>query len=141
MCQPRRGGDPRPLSRLFKERQMKTLKFDDCPRSAVLRPRLWLATIATARKFSGMPIDGYCDIESQYPLGRHGTTYELLLAPDVRPLVFMVPAHSDWCDGLATWDQVAAELKLPRDVVREIVRTEYPATAQRLDEVERLLTR
>jgi hypothetical protein len=92
-------------------------------------------------KFSGLPIDGYCDIESQYPSGRRGTTYELLLAPDVRPLHFLVPDYSIFAERLATWGQVAAELKLPRDVVREIVLAEYPATAHRLDEVERLIMR
>jgi hypothetical protein len=120
---------------------MKTFKFDDCPRSAILRPRLWLATIATARKFDDMPIEGYCDIESQYPSGRRGMTYELLLAPDVRPLIFMVPNYDLWCDGLVTWDQVAEELRLPHNVVYEIVRAEYPETAKRLDEAKRLLTR
>jgi hypothetical protein len=88
-----------------------------------------------------MPIDGYCDIESQYPSGRRGTTYELLLAPDVRPLVFMVPSYSDWCTRLATWDQVAEELRLPHNVVYDILRTEYPETSKRLDAVKRLLTR
>lgn len=122
---------------------MKTFKFDNCPQSAILRPRLWLATIATAKKFDGMPIDGYCDIESQYPSNKKGsgTTYELLLAPDVRPLVFMVPTYIDWCDGLATWDQVAEELRLPHNVVYNILRTEYPETAKRLDEVKRLISR
>jgi len=122
---------------------MQTFKFYDCPRSAMLRPRLWLATIATAKKFDGMPIDGYCDIESQYPSLRkgRGTTYDLLLAPDVRPMIFMVPSYSVWCEGLATWDQVAEELRLPHTVVRAILRAEYPETAKRLDTVARLLTK
>jgi hypothetical protein len=122
---------------------MQAIKFYDCPRSAILRPRLWLATIATAKKFDGMPIDGYCDIESQYPSTRkgRGTTYDLLLAPDVRPLIFMVPNYDLWCDGLATWDQVAEELRLPHNVVYEIVRAEYPETAKRLDEVKRFIGR
>lgn len=86
---------------------MKTIKFDDAPQPAILRPRLWLATIATAKKFDGMPIDGYCDIESQYPSNKKGsgTTYELLLAPDVRPLHFLVPDYSIFAERLATWDR------------------------------------
>jgi hypothetical protein len=120
---------------------MKPFKFDDSPRPCMLRPKLWLATIATARKFDGMPIDGYCDIASQYPSGKRGTTYELLLAPDVRPLIFMVPSYSVWCEGLATWDQVVEELRLPHNVAYQVLRAEHPDAAMRLDAVQRLLTR
>jgi len=119
---------------------MKVYQYNDGKQPGGRRPRLYLARGADVVRFDGQGIPGFCTIQREHytPNGKwSNTTYELLLAPGVRPLYFLSPLHGLWGEEFATWGQVAAELGLPVDVAREIVRAEYPKTAERLDQVER----
>jgi hypothetical protein len=122
---------------------MNTYKYNDGKQPGGRRPRLYLARGTDVVRFDGQPIPGFCTIqrERHEPNGKwSNTTYELLLAPGVRPLYFLSPLHGIWGEEFATWGQVAAALGLPVDKAREIVLAEYPKTAARLDDVERFAT-
>lgn len=90
-------------------------------------------------KFSGENIAGYCAIvKAQYEKNGKwsNTTYQLHLAPGVRPLYFLSPMHGTWGDDLASWGEVAETLGLSVEVAQAIVRAEYKGTAERLDKLE-----
>jgi len=64
------------------------------------------------------------------------TTYQLELAPGVRPIQFLSPMHGTWGDEFGSWGDVAQDLALPIEVVKKIIAGEYPATAERLNKLE-----
>jgi hypothetical protein len=106
------------------------------------KPRLYLAKGGQAIRFEGRNIDGFCAITREV-FKKNGkwsnTTFDLLLAPGVRPLYFLSPLHGTWGDNLGSWAEVAQELGLPVEAAKAIVREEYPSTASRLDEVEKFV--
>jgi len=116
--------------------------YNDGRCSGGRRPRLYLAKGGQIVKFEGANIPGYCAITKEV-FEKNGnfsnTTFDLLLAPGVRPLYFLSPLHRTWGDNLGSWAEVAQELGLPVEVAQKIVREEYPSTAARLDEVERFV--
>lgn len=103
------------------------------------RPRLYLAKGGEVRKFAGENIPGFCAIAAQ-KYEKNGkwssTTYQLELAPGVRPLEFLSPLHGTWGDGFTSWGEVAGELQLPIEVAQALVRAEYTKTGERLDKLE-----
>lgn len=115
------------------------MEFNDglCPGGR--RPRLYLIVGAVAHKFTGSAIAGVCAIagESFHKNGKwSNTTYQLELAPGVRPIQMLSPLHGTWGSQYPTWHELAAHLGLPLQVAQEIVRAEYASTATRLDEME-----
>jgi hypothetical protein len=111
-----------------------------CP--AGRRPRLWLTTPdkSGAIKFIGENIPNIAVIATAVyeKCGRwSNTTYGLELAPGVRPLYLLSPMHGRWGDDLASWGEVIEKLGVPVALARDIIRAEYPSTADRLDEVEK----
>lgn len=113
--------------------------YNDGLCSAGRRPRLYLAKGNEVKKFTGKNIPGLCAIatESFEKSGKwSNTTYQLDLAPGVRPLCFLSPMHGAWGDDLGSWGEVAETLGLPVDVAQAIVRAEYPRTGERLDKLE-----
>jgi hypothetical protein len=122
---------------------MHTYTYNDGKQPGGRRPRLYLARGADVVRFDGQSIPGFCTISRKHytPNGKwSNTTYALLLAQGVRPLYFLSPLHGIWGEEFATWGQLAATLALPVETAREIVRAEYPKTAERLDQVERFVT-
>jgi hypothetical protein len=119
-----------------------TYKYNNglCP--AGRRPRLWLTTPdqSGAVMFQGENIPDIAIIVTSVheKCGRwSNTTYGLELAPGVRPLYLLSPMHGRWGDGLASWGEVIEKLCVPVDLARDIIRAEYPSTADRLDQVEK----
>jgi len=113
--------------------------YNDGLRPGGRRPRLYLAKGGEVKKFLGENIPGYCAIvTAQYEKNGKwsNTTYQLDLAPGVRPLYFLSPMHGTWGDDLGSWGEVAETLGLPVDVAQAIIRAEYPKTAERLDKLE-----
>jgi len=114
--------------------------YNDGLESGSRRPRLYLTKAGKAVKFLGENIEGYCVIaSSQYKKNGKwsNTTYQLELAPGVKPLSFLSPLHGTWGDNFTSWGEVAENLGLPIEVAREVVGMEYPKTEERLDEVEK----
>lgn len=109
-----------------------------CP--AGRRPRLYLAKGSEVRKFVNENIPGFCAIATSH-YEKNGkwsnTTYQLELAVGVRPLYFLSPMHGTWGDDLGSWGEVAETLGLPVEVAQTLIRTEYNATAARLDDLEK----
>ena len=102
-------------------------------------PRLYLAKGGEVRKFEGANVPGFCAIAAQrYEKNGNwsNTTFDLELAPGVRPLHFLSPMHGTWGDRLPSWGQVAETLGLPIGVAQDLIRVEYPRTADRLDRLE-----
>lgn len=102
-------------------------------------PRLYLAKGSEVVKFAGANIPGFCAIvtQSHEKNGKwSNTTYQLDLAPGVRPLHFVSPMHGTWGDNLGSWGEVAEKLGLPVDVAQSLIRAEYKRTAERLDKLE-----
>jgi hypothetical protein len=103
------------------------------------RPRLYLAKGLEARKFTGESLPGYCAVvtaEYRQSGKWSNTTYQLRLAPGVRPLHFVSPLHGTWGDKMESWGGVAQILGLPIELSQAIVLKEFPSTAERLDKVE-----
>jgi len=120
-----------------KEDDMYTYKDGLC--SGNRRPHLYLAKGSDVVKFEGEGIPGVCAIATSSFQKRgkwSNTTYQLHLAPGVRPLYFLSPLHGTWGDHLASWGEVAETLGLPVDVAQRIIRREYKFTAERLDKLE-----
>ena len=116
-----------------------THQYNDGLLSAGRRPRLYLAKAGEVVKFEGANIPAWCAIvTAQYvKAGKwSNTSYELALAPGVRPLHFVSPMHGTWGDDLTSWGDVAETLGLPVEVAQRIVRAEYRSTAARLDTLE-----
>jgi hypothetical protein len=117
-------------------------QYNDGRRPGGRKPRLYLAKGAQIAKFEGSNIAGFCAIARE-KFTKNGnfsnTTFDLILAPGVRPLYFLSPLHGTWCDTLGSWAEVAQELGLPVEVAQQIIREEYPPTASRLDEVEKFV--
>ena len=44
--------------------------------------------------------------------------------------------HGTWGDNLGSWGEVIETLGLPVGIAQEVIRTEYKATAERLDKLE-----
>jgi hypothetical protein len=100
---------------------------------------LYLARGGEVVKFAGENIPGFCAIVTAQhePNGKwSNTTYRLALAPGVRALKFLSPLHGIWGEDCESWGAVAERLCLPIEVAQEIVRAEYPRTAERLDKLE-----
>lgn len=115
------------------------LSYNDGLCSGGRRPRLYLVKGQVAHKFQGSPIVGVCAIagESFEKNGKwSNTTYQIELADGVRPVHMLSPLHGTWGSQFPTWHECAARLELPLEVAQSIVRTEYPSTAKRLDEME-----
>lgn len=113
--------------------------YNDGLRPAGRYPRLYFAKGGEVKKFVGKNIAGYCAvITAQYKkCGKwSNTTYQIDLAPGVRPLHFLSPMHGTWGDNLGSWGEVAETLGLPVETSKELIRAEYRNTAQRLDELE-----
>lgn len=118
---------------------MTVYEYNDGLQSCNRRPRLYLARGKEVEKFVGQDIDGFCLIVSEIwdKNGRwSNTTYTLNLFPGVRPLYFLSPMHGLWGEWFSSWGEVIEKLSLPIEVCKELVRTEYPATAKRLDHIE-----
>ena len=114
-------------------------EYNDGLQNGGRRPRLYLAKGGEVKKFAGENIPGYCAIvTAKYEKNGKwsNTTYQLELAPGVRPLYFLSPLHGTWGDNLGSWGEVAETLGLPVDVAQTIIRNEYRATAERLDKLE-----
>lgn len=114
-------------------------EYNDGLRPAGRRPRLYLAKGGEVKEFAGETIPGWCAVATaQYTKqGKwSNTTYQLALAPGVRPLHFVSPMHGTWGDNLGSWGEVAERLGLPVDVAQSLIREEYPRTAERLDKLE-----
>jgi len=107
------------------------------------RPRLYLAKGGEVRKFEGVSIEGFALVKTT-KFTKNGnwsnTDYTLVLHDGVRPLEFLSPLHGIWGEKFADWGEVIASLQLPLDVAKELVRREYPKTADRLDEIERVVS-
>jgi len=102
-------------------------------------PRLYLAKGGEVRKFMGQNIPDFCAVAaSRYQKNGKwsNTTYQLDLAPGVRPLYFLSPMHGTWGDGIVSWGKLAESLGLPVDVAQSLIRAEYKRTAERLDKLE-----
>ncbi|OGG72534.1 hypothetical protein A3A38_01970 [Candidatus Kaiserbacteria bacterium RIFCSPLOWO2_01_FULL_53_17] len=114
-------------------------EYNDGLRPAGRNPRLYLAKGSEVRKFTGENIPGFSAVASSRYEKRgkwSNTTFQLDLAPGVRPLHFLSPMHGTWGDNLGSWGEVAEQLGLPVDVAQAIVRREYPSTGERLDKLE-----
>lgn len=123
---------------------MVEYKYNDGLRPGGRRPRLYLARGSEVVKFAGKSIPGFCTVatEKYEKAGKWSNTdYVLLLEKGVRPLFFLSPLHGTWGEEFGTWLEVADALGLPVEKAKEIVAAEYPRTAQRLDEVEAVLSR
>ena len=118
---------------------MNTYDFNDGLRPGRRRPRLYLARGGEVRKFTGDVLPGFCAIVTSW-FTKNGdwsnTQYKIALAPGVRAIEFMSPLHGTWGDDVPSWGAAAEWLQLPVETVREIVRAEYPRTAERLDQLE-----
>lgn len=114
-------------------------KYNDGLLNGSRTPRLYLVRGDEAKKFTGENIPGFTAIVTAV-FDKNGkwsnTTYELDLAPGVRPLYFASPLHGTWGDNLPSWGAVAEKLQLPIEVAQGIIRLEYPGTAKRLDALE-----
>lgn len=103
------------------------------------RPRLWLAKGGVARKFTGDDVPGFAIVAS-HEFTANGkwsnTTYRLLLAAGVTPVYMISPLHGIWGQDFLSWGEAAAELGISEALARQIVASEYPDTAARLDKVE-----
>jgi hypothetical protein len=122
-----------------RRKAMSRYEYDDglCPGGR--RPRLYLAKGGQVQKFAGKNIPGFCAVvtEVHTPDGKWSRTrYVLELAPGVRPLHFLSPLHGTWGETFESWGAVAEFLSLPIEVAQQIVRDEYPRTAERLDRLE-----
>ncbi len=115
------------------------MKYNDglCPGGR--RPRLYLAKGGQVMKFVGENIPGFCAIAAQ-EYAKNGkwsnVVFDLTLAPGVRGLEFLSPMHGCWGDDLSSWGEVMERLALPLEAAQQIVRAEYPRTAERLDNAE-----
>jgi hypothetical protein len=118
---------------------MNRCEYNDGLRPGGRRPRLYLAKGGQVQRFNGKDIPGFCVITSEV-YSKEGkwsnTTYVLDLAPGVRPIYFLSPLHGTWGEHFESWGAVAEFLGLPIEVARQVVRDEYPRTAERLDQVE-----
>lgn len=114
-------------------------EYNDGLRPGGRRPRLYLAKGGEVQKFTGSNIEGFCAVAtSQYSKSGKwsSTTYQLDLAPGVRPLYFLSRLHGTWGDGLGSWGEVAEQLGLPIETAKAIVTAEYSDTASRLNRLE-----
>ncbi len=121
---------------------MNTYNYNDGLCSGGRRPRLYLAKGSEIVKFTGKSIPDFCSIgkESYEKNGKwSNTTYTLNLSAGVRELYFLSPLHGVWGSNFSSWGEVATKLSLPIELVKNIVRTEYPDTAERLDACEKFL--
>lgn len=105
------------------------------------RPRLWLAKNGdgVAKKFNGNDIPGFAIVASQEfrPNGKwSNTTYRLMISPGVTPVYMISPLHGIWGQDFLSWCEAAAQLGISEALARQIVASEYPDTAARLDKIE-----
>lgn len=119
---------------------MREFTWRDGLRPGGRRVRLYLARAGEAVKFDGDSIDGWCQIAA-HRSARSGkwssTEYTLLLSPGVHPIEFLSPLHGTWGQEFQSWGEASEHLSLPVEKCQEIVRAEYPDTADRLDQVEK----
>ncbi len=113
-------------------------EYNNGLKSGSRTPRLYFAKGSEVQKFSGENCAFAAIAAEKYTKdGKWShTAYILELAPGVRPLYFLSPLHGTWGQSFQSWGEVAQELQLPVQVAQEIVREEYPRTAQRLDNLE-----
>lgn len=121
---------------------MATYSYNDGMRATGIMPRLYLAKGTAIEKFRGESIPGFATILSE-KYQKNGkwsnTSYEMELFPGVRPLFFCSPLHGIWGEQFQSWGECAAALQLAPDRAQEIVRKEYPRTAERLDKIDAAL--
>lgn len=118
---------------------METVEFNDGLRPAGRRPRLILIKGAEVQKFHGEPIVGWCAIQanSYVPEGKWSRTYwTLVLAPGVRAVELLSPMHGVWGCEFEDWGSLAGSLQIPVEVAQDLIRREYPSTADRLDKLD-----
>jgi len=114
-------------------------QYNDGLREGSRRPRLWFARGGEVRKFEGTNIPDWVVIIRNIfeKKGKwSNTTYDLELAPGVRPLYLISPLHGIWGERYASWGELASDLQLPIEVAKQIVQAEYPRTAERLNNIE-----